>query len=280
MTKRGFTMVELLIALVLMGIVSTAVYTLLVNNQRLYRQQTQRIELNDNLRSATAILPSDLRELNASDLAGSDIIEMTDSSITYKAMRNLYVTCAQANGGDVYLQPTLVGLRTVNAEFDSLLVFADRRTNIVSDDVWLHVNVTQVSTGNNCPGGQPSLRASVNPSIQGTDSVLAGYPVRGFEVADVRRYVDASGVAWLGVRRLSKTSGWSAIQPVVGPLQPGGFRLAYFDRAGVVTADPRQVARISITVIGQTTEPVRLSTGSMGHLADSLITQVALRNNR
>jgi prepilin-type N-terminal cleavage/methylation domain-containing protein len=280
LTRRGFTMVELLVALVLMGIVSTAVYTLLTNNQRLYRQQTQRIELNDNLRSATAILPSDLRELNASDPAGSDIIEMTDSSITYKAMRNLYITCVQANGGDIYLTPAMIGLRGVVPEFDSLLVFADRRTNIVSDDVWLHVNVTQVSTGNNCPGGQPSLRVSVNPSIQGTDSVLAGYPVRGFEVVDVRRYVDASGVVWLGARRLSQSSGWSGIQPVVGPLQTGGFRLAYFDRAGVVTADPLQVARIAITVIGRTAEPVRLSTGSIGYLADSLITQVALRNNR
>lgn len=273
-------MVELLVALVLMGIVSTAVYTLLVNNQRLYRQQTQRIELNDNLRSATAILPTDLREVDASDLAGSDIIEMTDSSITYKAMRNLYVTCIQATGGDIYLDTTLIGLRGVDAQFDSLLVFADRQTNLTSDDVWLHVNVTQVSTGNNCPGGQPSIKVSVNPSIQATDSALAGYPVRGFEVVDVRRYVDASGVVWLGARRLSKSTGWSGIQPVVGPLQARGFRLAYFDRAGVATADPRQVARISITVIGRTSQPVRLNDGTMGYLADSLVTQVALRNNR
>jgi len=273
-------MVELLVALVLMGIVSTAIFTLLTNNQRLYRQQTQRIELNDNLRSATAILPTDLRELDASDLAGSDIIEMTDSTITYKAMRSLYITCLLANGGDIFLDPTLVGLRGANPEFDSVLVFADRRTNIVSDDVWLHLNVTQVSTGNNCPGGRPSLRLSVNPSVQGTDSVLAGYPVRGFEVTDVRRYVDASGVVWLGARRFSKSSGWSGIQPVVGPLQTGGFRLAYFDRAGVATTIPAQVARISITVIGRTTEPVRLSTGTIGYLVDSLITQVALRNNR
>ncbi len=273
-------MVELIIALVLMGIVSTAVYTLLVNNQRLYRQQTQRIELNDNLRSATAILPTDLRELDANDPAGSDIWEMTDSSITYKAMRSLYVTCVRANGGTILLDPaTMVGLDSLNAEFDSLLVFADGDSTIMSDDRWLHVNITQVQAGNNCPGGRPSLNVSVNPSIQNTDGVLAGYPVRGFEMVDVRRYVDASGVPWLGVRRYSKTSLWSTIQPVVGPLQPGGFRLTYYAQDGTITANPALVARVGITVIGRTSEPVRLNDKTMGYLVDSLVTYVALRNN-
>jgi len=278
MTKRGFTMVELLIALVLMGIVSTAVYTLLVNNQRLYRQQTQRIELNDNLRSATAILPNDLRELETGDPAGSDIWEMTDSSITYKAMRNLYVTCRASNGGEIYLEPTLVGLRALDAEFDSLLVFVDRDPVLMSDDVWMHFGVSQVQNSTDC-GGQPTLKVSITPSLGATtDSVPNGYPVRGFELVDVRRYVDASGVVWLGARRYSKSAGWSAIQPVVGPLEKGGFRLAYFDQAGVATTDRTRVARISITVVGRTSQPVRLSNGSMGYLADSLVTQVAVRN--
>ena len=39
-SRRGFTMIELLIALVLLGIVSAAVYRVLVNNQRLYLAQT------------------------------------------------------------------------------------------------------------------------------------------------------------------------------------------------------------------------------------------------
>lgn len=277
LSKRGFTIIELMTALVLMGIVSTAVYTLLVNNQRLYRQQTQRIELNDNIRSAMAILPGDLRELDASD---GDIIEMTDSSITYKAMRSLYVTCAQVNGGEIHLRAiSFVGLRGVTAEFDSVLVYADLQTSLMSDDAWRHVNVTQVANENNC-GGEASVKLSISPVIPSTDSALAEYPVRGFELVFVGRYVDAAGAVWLGARRFSKASGWSAIQPIVGPLQTRGFRLAYFDRAGVVTADPRQVARIRVTVVGRTAEPVRLNNGSMGYLADSLVTQIALRNNR
>ncbi len=50
--RRGFTMVELLIALVLLGLVSAALYRVLVNNQRLYMAQTQRIDLSQNIRAA------------------------------------------------------------------------------------------------------------------------------------------------------------------------------------------------------------------------------------
>ncbi len=278
-------MVELLIALVLMGIVSTAVYTLLVNNQRLYRQQTQRIELNDNLRSATAILPTDLRELDAADPGGSDIFEMTASSISYKAMRNLYIVCqpapgTAASGGDLTLDASLVGLRGAVPEFDSLLVFSDRDPMIMSDDRWLHVDLTQVQTGNNCPNNAPSIKVSVSPAIQVADGVFFGAPVRGFELVQIRSYQDASGVDWLGARRFSKTNGWSDIQPVVGPLQTGGFRLAYYARDGTVTTNPALVARVGITVIGRTSQPVRLNNGTMGYLADSLVTYVALRNSQ
>ncbi len=277
LTKRGFTMIELLIALVLMGIVSTAIYTLLVNNQRLYRQQTLRIELNDNLRSATAILPADLRELNSGDPLGSDIQEMTASSITYKAMRNLYVLCMDANAGNLYLDATLTGLRGLEPDHDSLLVFADNDPNIMTDDRWLHVDVTQVQPGNVC-NGQPGINVSVSPAIPAAANVVAGSPVRGFEMVQAASYADAAGVEWLGARRYSKASLWTDMQPVVGPLQTGGFRLSYFDASGIATANPSLVARIDMTVIGKTSQPVRLDGGVVGYLVDTLTTQVALRN--
>ncbi len=280
LNRRGFTLAELLIALVLFGIVSTAIYQVLVNNQRLYRQQTQRIELTDNIRSATAILQTDLRELNAADPLGSDIVEMTDSSLTYKAMRSLYVTCQPVSGGTVILDTTMIGLRGLDAEFDSLLVLADLNTQLASDDVWRHVNVTAVQRSTSCPSGQPSINVSVSPSIAGTDSALAGYPVRGFEVVDVRRYADASGAIWLGSRRYSKSTGWSALQPAVGPLATGGLRFTYFARDGSITSNRSLVARIGITVVGRTSQPVRLNDRTTGYLTDSLTTYVALRNNR
>jgi prepilin-type N-terminal cleavage/methylation domain-containing protein len=279
-TRRGLTLVELLIALVLMGVISAAISQLLVSNQRVYRQQTQRVELNDNMRTAIAVLPGEFRELNASDPLGSDIIAMSDSSITYKAMRNLYVACAQTNGPQVVLDTAVIGLRALDPDTDSLLLFADSSTNGRTDDRWIHADVVAVQSAKTCPGGRPSLTVTIAPAVVLTDSVHAGAPVRAFEVVEVRSYSDANGDLWLGGRRWNKNSGWSAIQPFVGPLQARGLRFAYSDANGAATSDVTQVARISITVIGRTAEPVRLSPRGIGYLVDSLVTHVALRNNR
>src|SRR5881296_4487916 len=91
LTRRGFSLIELMIALVLLGLVSAAVYKVLVNNQRLYLAQTQTIDLNQNIRAAAAILPAELRELDAVD---GDITFMGPDSIRIRAMRQLAFVCA------------------------------------------------------------------------------------------------------------------------------------------------------------------------------------------
>src|SRR5438093_1988928 len=90
LTRRGFTLIELMIALVLLGLVSAAVYKVLVNNQRIYLAQTQTIDLNQNMRAAAAILPAELRELDAAD---GDILAMGPDSIRIRAMRQLAFVC-------------------------------------------------------------------------------------------------------------------------------------------------------------------------------------------
>ena len=89
--RRGFTMVELLVALVLLGIVSAALYRVLVNNQRLYQAQTARIDLSQNIRAAGSILPAEFRQLDASE---SDISAMSATSISIRAMRWLGFACS------------------------------------------------------------------------------------------------------------------------------------------------------------------------------------------
>src|SRR5439155_1750122 len=64
-TRRGFTLIELLVALVILGFVSAAIYKVLVTNQQTYVAQTQRIDLQQNIRAAATILPAEFREMNA-----------------------------------------------------------------------------------------------------------------------------------------------------------------------------------------------------------------------
>ena len=260
--RRGFTLVELITAVVLVGIVGTAIYQLLVSNQRLYREQSQRIDVNQAARAAISILPGEIRELNAGDPAGSDIILMTGSLLQFKSMRSLYFLC---EGPDFPLM-------TLDAEGDPLTR---------ADDSWLHADVLSATTGTACPGGGASLTVKVggitDPELM---AVEGGAPVRGFEVVEVRLYADALGAQWLGRRRFQKSGSWTAIEPIVGPLSSGGLQLAYYDSTGAVTATPSNVARISITVESQGTQRVRGTSGQgMDYLLQDLMTHVAIRNN-
>lgn len=281
MTKRGFTLVELLIALVLMSIVTAAIYQVLVTNQRTYRAQIQRVELNDNLRAAVAILPSELRELNTADPLGSDIIVMSDSAIKYKAMRGIYIMCAAPDLLNlvIYLSPVQVwGLRPINANRDSVLIFDDFSPSSSQDDRWIHANVAGSTTGTNCPGATPSIDVVISGASATLDSVVAGNPVRSFEVVEMLRYPDGSGNHWIGMRQYGKDDVPGTVQPMVGPLATGGLKFTFFDANGNATDNVTAVARVGIEVVGRTAQPVRTSTGGLDHVVDTLQTHVTLRN--
>ena len=65
LTRRGFSLIELVLALVILGIVAGAIYKVLLTNQQTYTAQTQGIDLQQNLRAGAALLPAEFRELNA-----------------------------------------------------------------------------------------------------------------------------------------------------------------------------------------------------------------------
>ncbi|MCH7874605.1 MAG: prepilin-type N-terminal cleavage/methylation domain-containing protein [Gemmatimonadetes bacterium] len=280
--RRGFTLVELITAVVLVGIVGTAIYQLLVSNQRIYREQSQRVDVNQAVRAAISILPGEIRELNAGDPAGSDIILMTGSLLQFKSMRSLYFLCQAPAGTQVVLDANLFfGIRPLDQARDSLLLFAEGDPLTRADDSWLHADVVSTTPGTACPGGGASVTVNVGgvtaPELAAVES---GAPVRGFEVVEVRLYADGLGAQWLGRRRFQKSGSWTATEPIVGPLSSGGLQLAYYDSTGAVTATPGNVARISITVETQGTQRVRGTSGQgMEYLLQDLMTHVAIRNN-
>ena len=283
MNRWAFTLVEMMIALVLLGVLSMSLQSLLMTNQRAYVQQSQRLELNASIRAGISILPGEVRELKTGDAAGSDIIAMTDSSLIYKAMRGFYVLCenAPASGQLRVYRNLELGLRPVDPNLDSILIFADFDPKTRNDDAWLHGDVTNVDTGGgNCPDGTPAFRIRTSGiAAAALAGATQGAPVRTFEMVEVSLYQDADGY-WLGGQRYNKgAAAWTGMEPLLGPLSGGGLSLAYYDAAGVVTGDPTKVVRIGVTVTGQTRGQVMRTGGRVTYGLDSLVTHVALRNN-
>ena len=292
--RRGFTMVELLIALVLLGLVSAALYRVLVNNQRLYMAQTQRIDLSQNIRAAANILPAELREIDASD---GDIVAMAPTRLEIRAMRWLGFTCvAPVMGGGVNGltmvirggapgQPLFYGARGMNTASDTMLIYYDGDQTTRNDDYWARGTFTGVApVAQNCPGVpvQTGRLVTFDLNLLGlgvnqAGAIPVGAPVRGYEHVIYQLYRPAGDTSWyIGFQPAGGT-----MQPLVGPVLTNGLTFQYYNVNGAVTAVKTAVARVDITVRARTAVPVRSGgQAPAATMVDSITTSVALRNNR
>jgi len=280
MNRKGFTFVELLVAMTLLGIVSTAVYSLMRSNQRVYREQAAHIDLNQNVRAAVNILPAELRELDTSDPAGSDISAMDSASLTYHQLRSLYFLCQPPNTGGqqvtVWKDSLHYGISPIASSDSLFILFADNDPNSRTDDLWLRAKSTTHTAGTACPLLAPSITLTLT-GVTAADlgGVIVGAPIRGYKTVTVGSYADANGEYWIGSKDSAGT-----YQPLVGPLASAtGLRFSYYDAAGVATTSKTAVARIQITVTGRSQDKVQGSSGYV-YATQQQVTQVALRNNR
>jgi len=276
--------VELLVAMVLLAIASVAIYRLITGNQRAYRQQAERVDLNQNVRAAMSLLPSEIRELNAGDVAGSDILSMSATSIAYRAARSLYFVCQTPNPAVAQVivgVAPFFGMRQLDPAMDRIMIYAENDPTTRTDNQWFRGDLTGVTNGTACPGGGASVTLTFSglaPAL--LVGVLAGAPVRGYQVVQLSLYSDPQGAWWLGTNAQNKaTNAWSTIEPIAGPLTTAGLQLTYFDSTGAVTAILGNVQRVGITVTGRTLGRVRAASGAGAYDTTQLVTQAALRNN-
>lgn len=278
--RRGFTLVELLVALVLLSIVGGVIVRLLASSQRLSRQQSEQVLLQGNVRTGALLVPSELRELSVT-AAGSDIQSMAASDITYRALRATGVACSVTAGapGSVRLRKSLYfGYRTLAATRDSLLIFMDQDPNLPSDDRWSSFAVTGAPTNGTCPDGQPALVVPVTVHADSVSKMQIEAPVRSFEVMQLALFQQNSQY-WLGARSVSADP-TSALQPVLGPLRSDGLQISYLAANGTATTVPSQVRSMEVMIRGLTQHTTSVGAGStdLRLSQDTLVTRIRLRN--
>jgi prepilin-type N-terminal cleavage/methylation domain-containing protein len=284
---RGFTLIEILVALVLMGIVSVAIYQTLVTHQRTFLAQTQRIDLQQNIRAAATILPGEFRTLDAPD---SDIATMSATSITIRAVRKLGFICSPPalTGGignisfTVRAQPYF-GTPGGFANNDSVLVYYEGNMKSRLDDGWVKAQLKSAPSAATCPDSgttHPGWSLTMAPQwmtnqLNVPGAITNGSPVYGFQTVTYGLYA-TGGQYYVG----DSVSG-QAWQPLIGPLMgANGLTLSYYDTTGAVTTARTQVAQIGIVLRAQTAVPTRpASSGTTAYQVDSVTTRVALRNN-
>jgi prepilin-type N-terminal cleavage/methylation domain-containing protein len=280
--SRGFTMVELIIAITIAAVVLGATWKLLTSNQRFYRAQSELQDVQQNLRAATQIVPGDLRELDAK---GGDILAMSAGSITIRAMRGFGVVCAAPDqvNGYVKLQNALLFMSgAIDATRHNAIVFRELDPTKNTDDTWQRGTISASTTASQtCTDGTAATRLTVtlangNAFLGG---VTVGAPVRIFEQVKYLAYDDGTGVWWLGTSTY-QSGAWTSTTPVAGPIvATTGIAFAYYDSSGTVTSDSSHVASIGMTVRGQSLRPIMVQGHPTGPYKDSVTVRVALRNN-
>lgn len=279
--RRGFTLVEMMVGLLLLGIISVGIYRVLVKNQQLYMTQSQKVDVGQNLRAASAILPAELREIDAAD---GDIIGMGSDSLRIRAYRVFGVSCDVPILGGALTGLTLnvrqaltFGVRNFQSG-DSLLVFYEGDASKRGDDTWALGVVTAGPTASTCP---TDLKASWLMTVAlkaGTwsntlGSMAAGAPVRAFETITYKNVQSSDGNYYLSYRNSS------GLTPLVGPLTSTGLAFSYYDSTGAVTSTAANVKRIRIALNYQSAQMVRQANGSLDNIRQSDTLQVTLRNN-
>ena len=280
-SRSGFTLTELVIALVVFSLAAGSIGRVMVNSQRLSRAQIEIIGMQSNLRTGALVVPTELREL-ATDGTNSDILAMTSSSITFRAMRGLGFTCSVTTTQIKVLDTGTVpfyGSRSIVNGRDRIIVFVENDPDFPTDDNWLVLTPTAVDLTNNC-GPESAVMITVadfsGQLTNGISDVVVGGPIRSFEIMELGP-VTSGGHTWLGARSVS--GGQALLQPVLGPLETNGFGLEYFDAAGVATTAMADVRQLRVTLRGSTENAISRGLGDTPALVrDTLVATVTLRN--
>jgi prepilin-type N-terminal cleavage/methylation domain-containing protein len=286
--RRGFTLVEILVSLVVMLIVSGAIYKMLNSSQRLSRAQAERVSLQSTIRSGALVVPTELRELSTF-VGGSDdqndVMLITGTTdVKYRAMRGIGFVCQTPTATEIRIArnslagswPGYSGYRDPTATRDGIYVFIDGDESVGVADSWVNLTVTGVNAASTC--GAASAIALTVPNTAALTSLPLRTPIRVYEIMQLQLYANG-GKSWLGAKSVNTGE---AFQPVLGPLTDAdGLAFEYLDAAGAVTADRKSVKSIRVTVRGITDQAINGGSGSSGAMSsvqDTLVSQVVLRN--
>lgn len=305
--RSGFTLVELMIVMILLGLVVGGLVRVLAGQQRFYRSASELMDSRSQVRQAAFLLPADLR---AASIAGGDIIAASDSSIDFRTTIGSSVVCT-ATAGYITMPPlvlssgqTLTAWRFEPSTSDGMYVYNDGATPKAVDDSWTAFTITDwAPTVGACPIGVPgavpnsyvglldatrdSYVAWVTPNVPAT--IAVGATVRFTRRVQYALYVAGDGKTYLGLRDCANNV-CGAIQPVSGPYRPysgagqrNGITFDYFDTDGG-PLDPSfggnlaLIARIRVTVRGQTESAVAIPGMAPQQKTDTLTMHVGMRN--
>jgi type II secretory pathway pseudopilin PulG len=293
--RVGVTLVELVVALTLFGVVATLMLSILRGQQRFHVGALQIIDTKRSAHQAVDLLYGELRAAS-----GADIYAISASSIGFRATHGASAICALDSARASVTLPAVVtaegtGLSTfltMPRARDSLLIFDPGDAPTADDDRWRAHVLTADPGGGVCPL-RPfglAIRAAematgigitVAPAL--STSVLVGSPVRFFRPASYALY-RSTGAEWMLGYSTCAAGTCSVRQPLSGPYLPfassgaGGVAFRFFDAQGAPTGDRLRVTRVDVVARAHSASVLDVAHVRGQRYQDSLAVTIALRN--
>jgi prepilin-type N-terminal cleavage/methylation domain-containing protein len=289
--RGGFTLVELLVALVISGLLTGVIFQVIGGNSRFVSMQSAREEVQQNSRAAVDLITGDLRSA-----ASVGLIEMQPNAVRLYVPRAWGILCADvtSNSTDVWAVfpagtiPTDFSPTAQAAHWGIAVHQTDDPT--VSTNQYRFVSAVAPATSTNpCAAVQPNLgaahttmgfRKTAGVFVNAGVTIRTGTPVMIFE--EVRYDVAQSGgTGDFWVRRMVGYSGTSPnMQPMAGPV-PGStaLRFTYLQSDGVTTTSVASAVRqVRVNFTNQSRSRSMQSGQLKPQQLDSTSVDVFLRN--
>jgi prepilin-type N-terminal cleavage/methylation domain-containing protein len=282
---HGFSLLELVVVLVMLGLVGSAIGALLLRQQRFYRAAGELLYAREGVRDALEVLATEVRGIAVTDtvrLLADSAIEMFSgigSSIVCERTSDMELGLPRSFGSG----NTLTSLLTDPDSGDLVLFYRDSAANGTN---WERHRITGFSTRTTaatCPGFQLTLAAPLNSDLHN------GAPVRFIRRGRYSLYRASDGEWYLGYRRCNAlgASACGSIQPLSGPYRAysssgdaTGLLFEYFDAHGgrlTATSSPLELARVDITARAASRQRIIVEQNATNP-GDSATVSIAIRN--
>lgn len=299
--RRGLTLPELLIAIIMLAIVGGGITKVMVKQQQYYKDASKSAGAKRELRLGASVLPSELRSISSS---GGDILSMTEGEVKMRAYIGSSVICARTATNTIWLPPLNLARHTLTSWIDrpnigdTVFIYNENILKGSEDDLWEMRTITGKDMSSTaCPGAPytdpvldpPAIKRRYQYVLDAAlpDSVKVGAVIRFTRPVRYRIYQESSGAWYLGLEQYIGGA-WAATSPLAGPYKAfatgdnsgSGLQLRYYDSLGVrITnmANRTQVARVDVFL--RTDAGVSAITERKGNtLRDSVLMRVAIRN--
>lgn len=270
--RRGFSLVEMVLVLVLAGIVSTAAVTMFATQNKLNAQMTALGESQESARSAVLLAASELH-----GAASGSVTDASESSLTLRLPIVVGIVCGWQNPQfkDVYLP--LDGVALSDADVDGYAVLSEAGQ-------W--DNFSRIPNGNLNRGGSGRLRCiAEGGGAAGVDTDYSTLRVDGDIGTPVMLYRDVT--YYLAPSALNSTrrgffraTGGQAIELAHGFTDASHFEYQLADTTWLTSVRTNELSAIEAVRLVVEVEGETRSGPASGSATFELVREVQLRNVR